>query len=139
MDLMTVFQGRLHYWLQRAKSIYRSESTSKTHLLEAYKYAKKVYCDGWDSISAKAALSSGIICCLLHNCSDDTDEKLKYQKEAIDLIHAAIQSHEYIHNDELRKSRSSHRLILGSVDTRLFIPRSTCNSHPIDHAPDLYD
>ena len=63
--LQPVLKDDLHYWLQRAKSIYRLVSdTQYFKLKEAYGYAKKAYMDSnQKSLTAKAALTTSWICC----------------------------------------------------------------------------
>lgn len=96
-ELQPILKNDLHYWLQRAKSIYRLVPDNKYNKLkEAYGYAKKVYMDSnQKSLSAKAALTTSLICCLLYRLERNSQEKLEYQREAIQLGYEAIQSEYY--------------------------------------------
>jgi hypothetical protein len=111
--------GNLHYWLQRAKSIYRLLPNSYMDLKEAYRYAKKAYVDGNDNIRSKASLTTSLICCLLHNLEPDKDAKTGYTIEAIELAYEAIFSDYYKFNNRFlsnelgggRKRMNSYELI----------------------------
>lgn len=111
-QLQPILKDDLHYWLQRAKSIYRL--VPETHyfsLKEAYGYAKKVYMDSEQkSLTAKAALTTSLICCLLYQIERKPSEKSEYQREAISLGAEAIQSEYYRSQDRLNSElESSHR------------------------------
>lgn len=96
-ELQPILKNDLHYWLQRAKSIYRLvPDNNYGKLKESYGYAKKVYLDSnQKSLSAKAALTTSLICCLLYRLEQNRQEKLEYQREAIRLGYEAIQSEYY--------------------------------------------
>ncbi len=107
--LQPVLKDDLHYWLQRAKSIYRLVSdTQYFKLKEAYGYAKKAYMDSnQKSLTAKAALTTSLICCLLYRLERNPIEKQEYQKEAIRLGHEAIRSEYYRFQDRLNNELDS--------------------------------
>lgn len=99
----------MHYWLQRAKTIYRLFPTDKQKLDEAYKWAKKSYADGNKPIRYKAALTASLICCLLYNLEEDDKERFFNQREAIMLGYDALFldlhfNYKYI-NSELLESK----------------------------------
>ncbi|MDE5937589.1 MAG: SIR2 family protein [Lachnospiraceae bacterium] len=107
--LQPVLKEDLHYWLQRAKSIYRLVSDNQYFKLkEAYGYAKKVYMDSnQKSLTAKAALTTSLICCLLYRLERSPKERQEYQKEAIRLGHEAIRSEYYRFEDRLNNELDS--------------------------------
>ena len=91
--LRPYLQDDMHYWLQRAKSIYRT--TNSTEDLEtAYQYAKKAYLDGNNSLAIKAALTVSLITCALSE-KYSSDEKLKYCEEAVVLANEAVFSEHF--------------------------------------------
>ncbi len=85
--LQSLLNDDLHYWLQRAKSIYRTKC-SETDLNEAYTYAKKAYLDGYGSINIKAALTIALISCALSEFTEE--QKLGYSEEAVLLAYEAV-------------------------------------------------
>lgn len=108
-QLQPILKDDLHYWLQRAKSIYRLVSENRYgKLKEAYGYAKKVYMDSnQKSLTAKAALTTSLICCLLCRIEHDKEEKQEYQREAIRLGAEAIQSEYYRSDSRLNNELDS--------------------------------
>lgn len=116
-ELQPILKNDLHYWLQRAKSIYwLVPDTNYSKLKESYGYAKKVYLDSnQKSLSAKAALTTSLICCLLYRLERNPQEKLEYQCEAIRLGYEAIQSEYYRSetrlNSEINSGRYRSRLL----------------------------
>ena len=105
-----------HYWLQRAKSIYRILPYNKEKLEEAYRYAKKCYNDSWKNLQTRAALTTSLICCLLSEQIVDGDKKQEIEIEAINLAEEAIFSPYYVLNrkfldSELKNTKNSYTLI----------------------------
>ncbi|WP_289424294.1 hypothetical protein, partial [Faecalibaculum rodentium] len=70
-------------WLQRAKSIYRTQNGLENYE-EAYTYAKKAYIDGDDALSTKAALTTALISCAIAEYKQEK-EKLGYYVESVYL------------------------------------------------------
>lgn len=86
--LQPLLKDDLHYWLQRAKSIYRTTS-SKEELEEAYTYAKKAYLDGHESVHAKSALTAALILCALSEFGE-IENKLRHSEGAVMLAYEAV-------------------------------------------------
>ena len=118
-QLQPLLKDDLHYWLQRAKSIYRT-TTSKVDLDEAYTYAKKAYLDGHESLYVKAALTAALISCALSEF-DEIENKLGYSEEAVTLAHEAVFS-EYF------------RLNPNYLQAELPIGQNTHSEHRISNA-----
>lgn len=93
-NLQPILENDLHYWLQRAKCIYRT-SQEKVALDEAYTYAKKVYIDGYNNLPSKAALTTALISCAISETLPEP-ERLGFCEEAVILAHEAVFS-EYFH------------------------------------------
>ena len=87
-NLQPMLQSDLHYWLQRAKSLYRMANCQE-ELDDAYTYAKKVYLDGNDSLAAKAALTTALISCALGEIVHK-DKQLGYYEECVMLAHESV-------------------------------------------------
>ena len=87
-NLQPLLKDDLHYWLQRAKCIYRT-SENIFDLNEAYSYAKKVYIDGHPDLASKAALTVALISCAISEKSPE-EEKLGYYEEAIVYAHESV-------------------------------------------------
>ncbi|MBD5626361.1 MAG: hypothetical protein HDQ90_02490, partial [Desulfovibrio sp.] len=87
----------LHYWLQRAKSIYRLFPKEYDRLREAYQYTKKVYNDSRENspLYIKGALSTALISSLLYFMENDSREKILYGREVINLAHEVIYSNHF--------------------------------------------
>lgn len=89
----------LHFWLQRSKSIYRLNPENHDELLNAYKFAKKVYNDSiddyQDKLKKQSALSISLICTLLSHIESDDKEKVVQEIEAIDRGYESIFSQYY--------------------------------------------
>lgn len=94
----------LHYWLQRAKSIYRLRNRDKEQLDIAYSFAKKVYIDGHGKLYFQAALSLSLICCALSKLEDSPEKKISINSEAISYAHTSIFSDYYRMNNKFLKS-----------------------------------
>ena len=88
LQLQPLLKDDLHYWLQRAKSIYRT-TPSIAELDEAYTYAKKAYLDGNESLYVKAALTAALISCALSEFNE-IKNKLGYSEEAVQLAYEAV-------------------------------------------------
>ncbi len=93
-DLQSLLENDLHYWLQRAKSIYRTQNGIESYE-EAYTYAKKAYIDGDVALSTKAALTTALISCAIAE-QKQGKEKLGYYVESVYLAYEAVFS-EYFH------------------------------------------
>lgn len=117
-NLQPLLMDDLHYWLQRAKCIYRT-STDIIGLNEAYSYAKKVYIDGHSDLASKAALTVALISCAISEKSSD-EEKLGYYEEAIVYAHESVFANffhlnpSYLESELFigRNSFTEHRIIL---------------------------
>ena len=86
-NLQPLLENDLHYWLQRAKSIYRTNSSEKA-LEEAYSYAKKAYLDGKPDLKTKAALTSALISCAIGE--KVVSQSIEYYEDAVNLSHEAV-------------------------------------------------
>ena len=93
-ELEDILFDDLHFWLQRAKSIYRLFKDDKDKLYEAETYSNKVFKDSLPhkNIKIKAALTTSLICSLLYNLETDEQKKYELQIEAINLANFAIMS-----------------------------------------------
>lgn len=92
--LQLVLDNDPHYWLQRAKSIYRLTDDIE-QLEEAYTYAKKTYIDAYNKgLSAKAALTIALILCAIAE-QKGGKEKLQDYKECVVLANEAVFSSYY--------------------------------------------
>lgn len=87
-ELQPLLKDDLHYWLQRAKSIYRTSSTIES-LNEAYTYAKKAYLDGSVSLTEKAALTTALISCAIGEQVSE-NMKLGYFEECVILSYESV-------------------------------------------------
>lgn len=95
--LESILNYDLHYWLQRAKSIYRLFPKKYDMLKCAYQYAKKVYCDTQENttLHLKGALSTSITSSLIYFIEKNTSEKKLLQREIIMLSYEVIFSHHF--------------------------------------------
>ena len=125
--LESVLYNDLHFWLQRAKSIYRLFKNDKEQLLRAKKFADKVFSDTkeYSNLNAKAALSSSLINCMLYYLENDADEKLNFQKQCIRMAYFATTTDhykykpQYFHSDIQAKgysSKSSDQMLISICD-----------------------
>lgn len=87
VNLQPILDNDLHYWLQRAKSIYRTPNAIES-LDDAYSYAKKAYLDGDEKLSIKAALTSSLILCAI--AETKTDDKYIYYVDSVNLAYEAV-------------------------------------------------
>ncbi len=95
-----------HFWLQRAKSIYRLFRNDKKKLLVAATYAQKAMYDsdinGNRNINLylKSEFSAALIYCMLYNIEENSDKQNEYQIKSIQMIHEVLVSpdHHYIPN-----------------------------------------
>lgn len=96
-ELEDILFDDLHFWLQRAKSIYRLFKNDKRKLYEAETYARKVYVDApqHKNIKIKSALTTSLICSLLYKIEDDITKKNELQIEAINFAHFAVMSNHF--------------------------------------------
>lgn len=89
----------LHFWLQRSKSIYRLNPENHDELMNAYKFAKKVYNDAidedQDKLKKQSALSISLVCTLLSRIESDDNEKVIQETEAVYSGYEAIFSKYY--------------------------------------------
>lgn len=109
-SLEEILNDDLHFWLQRAKSLYRLNPSKPEQVKKAYMYAKKAYMDSHDNstLTTKAALSVSLICGLLYSIEKNED----YQEEGIRLGYDAIFSSYYRKtqklNSDLEKGRKKY-------------------------------
>lgn len=115
----------LHYWLQRAKSIYWLFFSDSTKLKEAYSYSAKVYFDGGYSIKPKAALTSSLISCLISNLEKDIGEKQYYLEHAIEFGYEAVNSDYYRFNKGYLNNELKPRKRMNSCE----LMKNICNEY----------
>lgn len=139
--LRPYLQDDMHYWLQRAKSIYRTKNSPES-LETAYQYAKKAYLDGNNSLAIKAALTVSLISCALSE-KYTSDEKLKYCEEAVYLANEAVFSEHFrIHpaylETELPIGQNTHseRRIVDACNT---VIRFSSNENAIEKAKEILE
>lgn len=94
--------GDMHYWLQRAKCIYRQNSKNVRDLEEAYKYAQKAYQDGSKTLHDKAALSLALICYYLSEIENHKDGKIEWEETGIQFAYEAVNSDTYRNSKYLK-------------------------------------
>lgn len=87
VSLQSILNNDLHYWLQRAKSIYRTPNAIES-LEDAYTYSKKAYLDGDEKLSIKAALTSSLISCAIAETKND--DKIVYYSDSVNLAYEAV-------------------------------------------------
>lgn len=87
VKLQPILDNDLHYWLQRAKSIYRTPNAIES-LEDAYTYSKKAYLDGDDKLSIKAALTSSLISCAIAETKNDN--KIDYYSDSVNLAYESV-------------------------------------------------
>lgn len=87
-ELEKILNDNPHFWLQRAKSIYRLKSKDESELKKAYMYAQKAYRDGNSSLQDKAALSLSIICMDLFYIKKNEED----EEQAIEFFFRVIMS-----------------------------------------------
>lgn len=112
--LESILYNEPHFWLQRAKSIYRLFKTDQEKLQAARVYAIKPLSDpNIDQYTkAKAAFTLSLIYCLLYFLEDDHDQKMHLQIKAIEYAHSAIVKNldmAYSIKNELSKKRDRPR------------------------------
>lgn len=93
--LQDILFHELHYWLQRAKCIYRNFDYYKddpAKILDAYGFANKVCMEAKEAspLYFKANLTKALISACLFEISKDKDDKLFYQEEAIRSASTAL-------------------------------------------------
>lgn len=106
--LQDILNQDSHYWLQRAKSIYRLNPNNVAKLKEAYKYCVKAS-DGitnTDKLRAQTALSLSLITGLL--CKYDSEDTMVYEEECIQNGYTAMNSVYYSsrNGERLNKERA---------------------------------
>ena len=99
----------MHYWLQRAKCIYRLSRKSKRDLEDAYKYAQKAYQDGNKTLHDKAALSLALICYYISNLESDHRRKSEQEERGIRFAHEAVNSNTYKNSKYLKNEFQSSK------------------------------
>lgn len=115
----------LHYWLQRAKSIYRLKANDIMKLKEAYSYSIKAYFDGGYAIKSKAALTSSLISCLIYGLETDKGERQYYLEQAIELGDEAVNSDYYRFNISYLNNELKPRKRLNSYE----LMRNICSDY----------
>ena len=91
-SLQPLLENDLHYWLQRAKSIYRTQ-ISIDSLNTAYGFAKKVLLDGNEALSTKAALTVALISSAI--AEKDSENRMGYYFECVTLAYQSVFSEYY--------------------------------------------
>lgn len=141
--LEEVLNDEMHYWLQRAKSVYRLNRNDKNQLEIAYSYATKAYLDGYKNLKPKAALTLSLICALLTSKETDQREKKFYFEQSISYGLEAVSSNFYYHksyllNNELKngwkKHSNSYDLLMEVCET---YQKNYSDYNHIDKADDL--
>lgn len=95
-NLEDVLYKEPHFWLQRAKSIYRLFRTDKEKLLIAVEYAQKAMNDSGEGkdrnivLYLKSKFSAALIYCMLYNMEEDDEHKIHYQKQSIIMFHGVF-------------------------------------------------
>lgn len=103
-ELSSLLSSDMHYWLQRAKSIYWLNPDDGDKLKMAYGYASKAHDDGTYNVKKMAALSLALVCCLLANLSSG-EERLSYLEEAVVDGLEAIESDYYRYRSYLLNNK----------------------------------
>ncbi len=109
-----------HFWLQRAKSIYRLQPKDYMLLKKSYQYAKKTYTDSNNMIlTSKAALSISLICSLQCEIEKKQSALIKEMEEAIDKGYEAIFSDYYkLEKSELNDRRKKYPELIKNMCNR---------------------
>lgn len=123
--LESYLSDSLHYWLQRAKSIYRLFYSDPVKLKEAYSYSIKTYFDGGYAIKSKAALTSSLISCLISGLEKEKVEKQYYLEQAIVLGFEAVNSDYYRFNKGYLNNELKPRKRMNSYE----LMKNTCNEY----------
>ena len=81
-----------HFWLQRAKSIYRLYKDDRKRLEDARSYAVKTFSDSHIGSNTKimASFTLALIYCLLYKLTSNIDEKKAFELSAIDYAYPAL-------------------------------------------------
>jgi len=115
-ELQDLLNEDMHYWLQRAKCIYRINYDDMNSLLESYKYAKYVY-NGSDKdrLKKQSSLSISLICARMAQLTTEPEKMRELYIESIEHGYEAIFS-VYYRNEKYMRSilseRSYKKLIL---------------------------
>lgn len=124
-SLENELNGDLHYWLQRAKSIYRLRGKEPDLLKIAYSYAKKVYLDGYGKLVYQSALSLALICCKLAGTEINKTEKIAILEEMVIYAHSSIFSSFYSSNNKYLKNELQVR----RKNSALSLLRESCSEY----------
>lgn len=91
-ELESILYNEHHFWLQRAKSIYRLFKNDRQKLEEARKFALKPLNDPGVArhIKVKASFTLSLIYGLLYQLADNNIEKEKFQISSIEFAHPAL-------------------------------------------------
>jgi len=122
----------MHYWLQRAKSVYRLFPEDKEKLDKAYTFAKKSYADGNKKIKYKAALTTALICCLLYQLEREGKDKYFNQCEAILLGYEALFKDSKFNYKYIKSELKEH----STRNSGFNLLTSTCNDFTRDFPHD---
>lgn len=87
-----------HYWLQRAKSMYRLFPEDSGKIMHAEKYVIKAYSDGDEFLKPKCALSAAIIYCLEAGFCQDGKEGKSRRSKMVRSAYEAISSQYFKNN-----------------------------------------
>jgi hypothetical protein len=88
-----------HFWIQRAKSIYRLFRNDKDKLLQAISYVLKVANDTESlknpNLYIKSTFIASLIYCILYNIEKDQNDKINYQIKSIEFARVSILTNHY--------------------------------------------
>lgn len=129
-----------HFWLQRAKSIYRLFRNNKNKLLIAATYAQKAVADSrpYSNLCLKAKFSTALIYCMLYNIEKNVQLKIEYQIKSIEILHDVLVPNDYdyipysVHSDIFtfrRHNESAYDNIMSICDS--FITPENGKLYPI--------
>lgn len=118
MSLEGELASDMHYWLQRAKCIYRQNRKNKTDLENAYQYAQKAYQDGQRTLHDKAALSLALICCYISNVENDYEKQIEWEGRGVIFAHEAVHSSTYRNSKYLRNEFQSNKQFIVKLCNR---------------------
>ena len=90
--LEEILYGEPHFWLQRAKSIYRLYKNDRKRLEDARSYAIKTFSDPHVKYNTKikASFTLALIYCLLHRLTLNVDEKIIFELKAIEYAYPVV-------------------------------------------------
>ena len=131
--LEKILYAEPHFWLQRAKSIYRLYKEDRKRLEDARSYAIKTFSDPHieSYTKIKASFTLALIYCLLHKLTSDIDEKIVFELRAIEHAYLALISSKnmliFIKNDRVD---SAFSLLFEICDSFISRPEKAKEYHP---------